>query len=63
MCRLEAQSQELQNYKENEAAFEEEKEKFYQEVVFSDNAPEISAYKEYYESTSRKRQKRYTSRW
>lgn len=47
---LEAQSQELQNYKENEAAFEEEKEKFYQEVVFSDNAPDISAYKEYYES-------------
>ena len=47
---LEAQSQELQNYKENEAAFEEEKEKFYQEVVFSDKAPDISAYKEYYES-------------
>ena len=47
---LEAQSQELQNYKQNEAAFEEEKEKFYQEVVFSDKAPDISAYKEYYES-------------
>ena len=47
---LEAQSQELQNYKENEAAFEEEKEKFYNEVVFSDQAPDIEQYKEYYES-------------
>ena len=47
---LEAQSQKLKEYEANEAAFEEEKEKFYQEVVFSDNAPDISAYKEYYES-------------
>ncbi len=47
---LEAQSQELQTYKANEAAFEEEKEKFYKEVVFSDNAPDIESYKEYYES-------------
>ena len=33
-----------------EEHFEEEKEKFYNEVVFSDQAPDIEQYKEYYES-------------
>lgn len=47
---LEAQSQKLKEYEVNEAAFEEEKEKFYNEVVFSDQAPDIEQYKEYYES-------------
>lgn len=47
---LEAQSQKLKEYEANEAAFEEEKEKFYNEVVFSDQAPDIEKYKEYYES-------------
>ena len=47
---LEAQSQKLKEYEANEAAFEEEKEKFYNEVVFSDQAPDIEQYKEYYES-------------
>ena len=47
---LEAQSQKLNEYEANEAAFEEEKEKFYNEVVFSDQAPDIEQYKEYYES-------------
>lgn len=47
---LEAQSQKLKEYEANEAAFEEEKEKFYNEVVFSDRAPDIEQYKEYYES-------------
>lgn len=47
---LEAQSQKLKEYVANEAAFEEEKEKFYNEVVFSDQAPDIEQYKEYYES-------------
>lgn len=46
---LEAQSQKLKEYEANEAAFEEEKEKFYNEVVFSDQAPDIEQYKEYYE--------------
>ena len=36
--------------KERIKRLNDEKEKFYQEVVFSDNAPDISAYKEYYES-------------
>lgn len=47
---LEAQAAELKTYKDNEAAFEAEKEKFYKEVVFSDQAPDINEYKEYYES-------------
>ena len=46
---LEAQSQKLKEYEANEAAFEEEKEKFYNEVVFSDQAPDIEQYKEYFE--------------
>ena len=50
IAELEAASQELAEYKANEAAFEEEKEKFYEEVVFSDKAPDINEYKSYYES-------------
>lgn len=37
-------------YKQEEAAFEEEKQKFYEEVVFSESAPDIEEYKSYYES-------------
>ena len=47
---LEAANAELAEYKANEAAFEELKEKFYEEVVFSENAPDINEYKTYYES-------------
>ena len=47
---LKAQIDDLSTYKEDEAAFEKEKEKFYEEVVFSDNAPDINEYKAYYES-------------
>ena len=47
---LEAQAQELATYKANEKKFEEIKEKFYEEVVFGDNSPDIEEYKEYYES-------------
>lgn len=47
---LETQSKELAIYKQNEAEFEKNKEKFYEEVVFSDYAPDISEYKKYYES-------------
>jgi flagellar motility protein MotE (MotC chaperone) len=50
IAELEAASAELAEYKANEAAFEETKEKFYEEVVFSDNAPDINEYKTYYES-------------
>ncbi|MCR5640403.1 MAG: hypothetical protein K6G04_03505 [Lachnospiraceae bacterium] len=47
---LEAQAAELATYKQKEQEFEAIKEKFYKEVVFSDQAPDINEYKEYYES-------------
>jgi flagellar motility protein MotE (MotC chaperone) len=47
---LEAQAAELAQYKQREQEFEATKEKFYKEVVFSDQSPDINAYKEYYES-------------
>ena len=47
---LEAQAAQWKEYKENEQKFEEEKAKFYKEVVFSDQAPDITEYKKYYES-------------
>lgn len=47
---LENQAAELQQYKLEEADFEAEKQKFYEEVVFSDSAPDIEEYKKYYES-------------
>lgn len=47
---LEAQAAELAIYKQDEAEFEAEKQKFYREVVFSDSAPDIEEYKSYYES-------------
>lgn len=50
IAQLESQAAELAQYKQDEANFEAEKQKFYQEVVFSDSAPDIEAYKEYYES-------------
>ena len=43
------QIQDLSTYKEDQAAFEEEKEKYYEEVVFSDKAPDIKEYKKFYE--------------
>ena len=50
VAELEAQAQELAEYKAKEKEFEEIKEKFYEEVVFGDNAVDINEYKEYYES-------------
>ncbi len=47
---LETQAAELKAYKDGEAAFEQKKETFYEEVVFSDKAPDINEYKKYYES-------------
>ena len=47
---LNSQLEKLSAYEENEAKFEELKQKFDEEVVFSDNAPYISNYQEYYES-------------
>lgn len=47
---LKAQLEKLSAYEENEAQFEKLKQKFDEEVVFSDNAPDISNYQEYYEA-------------
>lgn len=50
IAELQKQIAELSVYKEEQAEFEKEKEKFYEEVVFSENAPDIEEYKAYYES-------------
>lgn len=47
---LEAQIAALQPYKDNVDAFNEERKKYYSEVVFSDNAPDINEYRTFYES-------------
>lgn len=46
---LQEQSKQLEQYKANEAAFEQRRQKFDEEVVFSDKAPDINEYKNYYE--------------
>lgn len=47
---LKAKLEKLSVYEANEAAFEELKQKFDEEVVFSENAPDINNYREFYES-------------
>ena len=49
MADLEGQSKQLEQYKANEAAFEERRQKFDEEVVFADQAPDINEYKAFYE--------------
>ena len=46
---LQSQVRKLKKYKENEAQLEEDKQKFYEEVVFGDSALDIDQYKQYYE--------------
>lgn len=46
---LQSQVRKLKKYKENEAAFELLKQEFYEEVVFGDNALDISEYQKFYE--------------
>lgn len=50
IAELEEKTVELEHYKLEEASFEELRETWYEEVVFSDEAPDINNYKEYYES-------------
>lgn len=50
LAELEAQSLELQTYKNNQKTFEETKQKFYEGVVYNSKAPDIKEYKTYYES-------------
>lgn len=50
ITQLQEQINELNAYKEEQDVFEKTKEKFYEEVVFSDQSPDIEEYKTYYES-------------
>ena len=50
VSQLEAEVARLREFENEQSAFEEEKTKFYKEVVFNENAPDISEYKAYYES-------------
>ncbi|MBP5164930.1 MAG: hypothetical protein ILP08_05855 [Lachnospiraceae bacterium] len=46
---LQAKAAELITYKENEAKFEKEKQEWYEDVVYNNNAPSTSEYRKYYE--------------
>lgn len=50
IAELEQKAAELELYRQEEAAFEAEKEKWYEEVVFSEDSPDIEEYKEFYEA-------------
>ena len=50
IAQLEGQAAELAQYKQDEADFEAEKQKFYEEVVFGDSALDIEEYMTFYES-------------
>lgn len=50
ISQLQAEIARLQEFESEHAKFQEEKTKFYQEVVFADQAPGPEAYKAYYES-------------
>lgn len=47
---LQAESERLKQFESQQAEFEEIKTKFYEEVVYTANAPDISEYKTFYES-------------
>ncbi len=50
IAQLQSEISRLSVYEQEQAAFEELKENFYKEVVFSDEAPDISEYQQWYES-------------
>lgn len=47
---LTAEVERLQVFETNQVEFEREKSEFYEQVVFADNAPDVSEYQKYYES-------------
>ncbi len=49
IAELEAEVKNLQRYKNEQEAFDKRVSEFDQEVVFTDNAPDISEYRKYYE--------------
>ncbi len=46
---LKAEGERLKTFEKNQVAFQEIKEKFYEEVVYAENGPGPEAYREYYE--------------
>ena len=50
VAELEAEVAKLRTLEQDQASYEAAKQKFYEEVVFSDNAPDINEYIEYYQS-------------
>ncbi|MCI8372753.1 MAG: hypothetical protein HFI75_10265 [Lachnospiraceae bacterium] len=50
IAELEAEVARLKQYEERQAEFLKEKEQFYEDVVYTDNAPNVEEYKKYYES-------------
>ena len=50
VAQLEAEVERLKGFESEQSAFEEQKTQFYKEVVFNENAPDISEYRAYYES-------------
>lgn len=50
MADLKAEIEKLKKFEDDRIEFNELKERFYNEVIYTDNAPAISEYKSYYES-------------
>ncbi len=50
VAQLEAEVERLKGFESEQSAFEQQKTEFYKEVVFNENAPDISEYRAYYES-------------
>lgn len=50
ISQLEAEVARLKQYEDEQTQFLQEKEAFYEEVIYADNAPDIEEYKKYYES-------------
>ena len=50
VAQLQAEIERLKEFENQQAAFEQQKNDFYKEVVFNEKAPDISEYKAYYES-------------
>lgn len=50
VSQLEAEVERLKGFESEQSNFEQQKTEFYKEVVFNENAPDISEYKAYYES-------------
>lgn len=50
IAQLQAEISRLQQFEQQQAEFQQEKSDFYKEVVFSEKAPDINEYVEYYES-------------